>query len=396
MATPVFCCGFECGVANAHWALTGNTSFSTSTVRSGARSARIAPTASTTGQITRVISTNKIVLRAYLRFAVLPDQTHIIIGATDGSDNAGVVFNVSDSKLYAGSSSGLKGATGISITTGVWYRIDIYLDVSANPWVNKVKVDGVDCGDYNRATAATTLTSILLGYATAANARTFDAFFDDIIVSETLADYPIGAGHVNHFVPTADGTHNVIGASDFERSGTGTDITNATTTAYQLIDDVPLKSGVVSEYINLIAPPNATDYVEVVFGPAPGISTPTAAPRAVEALVAYASTSAGTNNLRLALNDNGTTNDVLNTTTGPGTTATYARKFYAAGPAGAWVIGGGGNGDFTDLRMRCFTSDAAPDPWWASAMIEAEFQEIAVIPNKIVQVNQAIKRASYY
>lgn len=277
--------------------------------------------------------------------------------------------------MYAGTGTTF-GATGVPVTTGQWYRIDTKIDVSANPWSVDVQVNGVACGNASRAIGAAPTNQISLGSNTV---QTFDIYFDDILVSQTLADYPLGAGSVNHFVPTSDGTHNVAGANDFEFSATGTDITNATTTAFQLIDDVPLKSGVVAEYINLIAPPNATDYVETVFGPAPGISTPTVAPRAVEVICAYASASAGTNNLRLALNDNGTTNDVLNTTTGPGTSATYVRKHYATPPTGgAWkVVSGAGN--FSNLRIRCLTNDAAPDPWFASAMIEAEFPYVSLV-----------------
>ena len=69
-----------------------------------------------------------------------------------------------------------------------------------------------------------------------------DVFWDDVLLSHTAADHPLGAGHANDFVPTADGTHNIAGTGDFQRTTTGTDILNATTTAYQLIDDVPLET----------------------------------------------------------------------------------------------------------------------------------------------------------
>lgn len=378
--TPVLCCGFECGVDTGHWTLGAAAAFDTGTVRSGARSLRIHPAAANAGQATSAVlaSSNLWVWCGYVRFASLPTSDIMLFELTSG---AGVGFRFSDSTIcaaYRVSTTVTFGATGVAVTTGAWYGVDVKVDNSANPWLMDAKVDGVACAQVTRATAASASTEVVCGVGVGAGNKTFDAYFDDVVASQTLADYPIGAGYVNHFVPTADGTHNIAGANDFERSATGTDITNAITTAFQLIDDVPLKSGVVSEYINLIAPPNATDYVEVVYGPAPGISTPTVAPRAVEVICAYASASAGTNNLRLALNDNGTTNDVLNTTTGPGTTATYARKHYATAPTGgAWTLSGAGN--FNNLRMRCLTNDAAPDPWFASTMVEAWFPYASLV-----------------
>lgn len=260
-----------------------------------------------------------------------------------------------------------------------------------NPWTTDIKVNGVSGAQATAALAAQTATAMILGVA---DTCTANINVDDFILSNTPGDYPIGDGYVNHFIPTSDGTHNVAGANDFERSATGTDIINSTTTAFQLIDDVPLKSGVVSEYINLIAPPNATDYVEIVFGPASGISTPILAPRAVEVICAYASSAAGTNNLRLALNDNGTTDDVFNANGGVGTTANYARKCYALAPTGgAWTVASGA-GNFNNIRLRCLTNDAAPDPWLASAMIEAEFM-MPPKGQKIIIV-QAVKRGAFW
>jgi hypothetical protein len=262
-----------------------------------------------------------------------------------------------------------------TMPTGQWVLVDMKLVIGNPTTTLDMQINGVAFGQAVRTAVPeiATLVGITLGTNSGA---ALDLYFDDVLQSHTAADYPLGAGKVEHFIPTADGTHNIAGAADFRRSATATDITNATTTAYQLIDDVPVKSGSISEYINLIAPPNATDYVEVVLGPAPGISTPTTAPRAVETIIAKAKgTGTGTNNLRIALNDNGTTNDIFNgDTTTASPTADFVRKHYADPPsvATAWTVVAG-NGNFNNVRMRCYSSDAAPDPWWASAMLEAEF-----------------------
>lgn len=376
--TAQMCCGYECGVSGngTHWSFSGagTKTFDTSVKRSGARSIQFNTSTNTAygGSNSGHASTTRHIGRFYINFSTIPSaDTRIASFGDNDSTGPCIRFKQSDSKIYAAIGTTL-GASGVAVTTGQWYLIDYDFNVNTGGSDScDGKVDGVALA---QATGTGTSTGDQRDDIGIHDNCTSVVYYDDVIFSDTAGDYPFGEGYINHFVPTSDGTHNVAGANDFERSATGTDIDNTTTTAFQLIDDVPLKSGVVAEYINLIAPPNATDYVEVVFGPAPGISTPTTAPRMIDVIVAYASASAGTNNIRLALNDNGSLDDTLNTNTGPGTTATYARKGYPDPPSAAtvWTVLSG-NGNFNNVRMRCFTSDAAPDPWWASAMIEAEF-----------------------
>lgn len=381
--TPTFCCGFECGVSGAHWTLAGTSSFDTGTVRSGARSLRCNPTAGTGSAVATALrdhysSGTRHIGRAYIYFATLPNADTIIIGMANSTTGPVIRFKQSDSNLYAAVGTTL-GASGVTVTTGQWYRLD--WDMNVNTSGNDLcdlRVNGTACGQAV-ATGLSSAPGAVTRFGITSGTITADLFFDDFVASSTAADYPIGAGYVNHFVPTADGTHNVAGANDFERTTTGTDIVNATTTAFQLVDDVPLDSGASVDWINMIAPPNATDYVECIFGPAPGITTPTAAPRTVEAIAGIHQAATTTGNMEIRINDNGTL-DTMYTATGVAgvTSVAYVAKGYAAGPAGAWVIGGGGNGDFTDLRVR-FGSPAAldvvPDQYFDCIMLEAEFAE---------------------
>lgn len=398
--TPIFCCGFECGVfissgsgvPGYHFYGGSSASISTTTVRSGLRSGRINGTNIVDGFSTEAFaaSSNITVFRFYIRFASLPSVTTSL--GVSGSGNPGVFFNATDSKIYPGryNAGAFLGTQGFSVTTGVWYRIDCRVNTSANPWAIDVSVDGTALTTYSPAIASQTSNAIYLGPV---NSATVDMYYDDVIVSQTSGDYPIGGGYVNHFIPTSDGTHNVAGSNDFERSGTGTDILNSTTDAYLLIQKEPLVT-TNTTYILLLAPPNATDYVECVFGNGTGVSTPTIAPRWVEAIVTFNEVTSGVNNIRLALNDNGTTSDIYNGDVG---NTNVAHKGWSDPPSAAtsWTLSSG-NGNFLNLRIRCYTSDAAPDPTFISAMLEAEFQEIVSIPNKIYQTNQSVKRASYY
>jgi hypothetical protein len=376
--TGVFCCGFECGrlgSAGLHWPTATNTSIDTGTVRSGARSYRVNPTAGTGSASPNGVSAAAItVMRFYVYFATLPSaDTFIAWVAGASTSRVGIAFKQSDSKLYCASgSSPAFGATGVTVTTGTWYRIDLTMDQTSGAKSVDAQVDGAALGQKTIATVSGNFPPSI----GVANTCTADVFFDDVAISNTSADYPIGVGFVNHFVPTSDGTHNVAGANQFERGTTGTDIDNSTTTAYQLVDDIPLDDTTpdADDYISAIAPANATDYVEVVIGPAPGISVPTNAPRHVEAIVATHQAATTTGNWRVALSDNGTTDDIGNFTGAGVTTIKYTRKAFAVPPTGgAWSLSGPGN--FNDLRMRFYSSDALPDQYWDAAMIEAEFQQ---------------------
>lgn len=384
MATPVFCCGFECGrLGNVgqHWNGAVGGLIDTTIKRSGARSCK----SDTNNIITRSFTGgNDTVFRGYVYFETLPTSDMNLFYVDASAVGYGFKFFVTDNSVrtFAGNSN---GASGTVVTTGQWYLLDCY--VSSGPGTTQTtqaKIDGV--------TIATATRSPFSGAATSSmgfRGGIFDvgtAYLDDVMMSLTAGDYPLGAGYINHFVPIADGTHNVAGANDFERGTTGTDIINSTTTAYQLIDDVPMDDTTpdTDDFINMIAPPNATDYTEHIFGPAPGIATPVAAPRAVEVAVAYHQAGTGNGNMELLLNDNGTTNAIVTLSGVAGTTTIrYSTKQYATGPAGAWVIGGGGNGDFTDLRIRFRSGavvDANPDQYFDCAMIEAEFQEPPIPP----------------
>lgn len=377
---PIFCCGGECGFASSiapHWIVnSGTPTFDTTTKRNGDRSIRFNVSASQASLRTvPLASSTRHVIKFYIRFTTLPsaDITFCCQGTSTSGPN--VRFKQSDSKIYAAVGTTL-GASGVSVTTGVWYRIDADFNINTGGSdLCDVKVDGTSCGQATATGLSAAETTVTFGVAGAS--VTADVYIDDTEISVTGADYPLGSGYVNHFTVTADGTHSIPGANQFERGNTGTDITNATTDAYTLADNVPLPSSAeAADNIAAIAPANATDYVECLFGPAPGISAPTTGPRCVDVLVGYHQSGTQSGNIRVAINDNGTTNDVLNLTAAGVTTIRYARKAYSDPPSAASVWNAnndGSNGDFRDLRMRLFSSDAAPDQFLDAIMIEASF-----------------------
>lgn len=376
--SPVFCCGFECGAGgtNAHWsALTSTLTYDAVTIRSGARSLRSHPTG-TAGSVTcQAAANDTYIIRFYIRFATLPSADTYICWAGSSGARVGVAFKNSDSKIYAATASVPSfGATGIAVTTGTWYRIDAKIIQTSGAKSCDVQVDGAAVGQ-KTSTDATAAGQILIGVSANTSA---DMYFEDFVVSNTGADYPWGAGFVNHFIPTADGTHNITSAGDFKVGAAGANITNATTDSYLLIDEVPLDDTTpdTNDYINFaLDSGGGAEYVEHVIGPASGVSTPAAGPRAVDVIYGYHAASTTSGNHTVKINDNGV-EDTVNAFSAAGQTTTrYARKQYANAPSdsNAWGVTSG-SGNFNNLKTRFgYSTDANPDQYLDCVMVEAEF-----------------------
>lgn len=381
--TPVWCCGGECGrlnngvlPQNQHWEQVdaAAATFETTIVRSGFRSIRHACTSpnSSRSNITFASSSQtRVVGVVYIYFVTLPSADTNLVRSSTTDVGPCVFFRQSDSKLYA-YVDGTRGASGVTVTTGQWYRVDF--DFNINTGGNDtcdIQVDGSACGQATAAGLGAGVTILRCGPA----GCTADVIFDDFVISNTGADYPIGAGYIHPFIPTADGTHNVTAGNFCKGSAPGTGITNATTDSYLLVDEVPLDDATpdANDFVTQIL--NATtEYVEHIFGPAATIPTPTAGPAAVEVCLTHHQNGSGSGASTFKLNDNGTENTILSLTGAGATSTRYARKHYALAPTGGAWTATSGAGNFNNLRHRFgYASDANPDQYFDGALIEAFF-----------------------
>lgn len=376
----------ECGVfgggaaANdGHWAIgAGTPTFSTTTVNNGARALRCNPSAATqyAYSIFNAAAQTRLVGRCYLRFATLPGASCDLISFGPSPFSGPLVtYNSPDTKIYA-AVGGTKGASGVTVTTGVWYRIDFDFNIATggNDTCD-VRVDGTACGQATATGWSAGQTEIDLG---ALSSATCDLFLDDVILSLTGADYPIGAGKVLAYVPDADGTHNV--GTDMDRGTTAaptgdTSISGSTTDAYQWVNGTPLLGGASNNtrLINMTAL-SSTHYAEVDFQ----ATAETAAPRAVEVITADRQDGTGSGSFQTKLNDNGTEDAIANYGSVAGvTTDRYVTKQYATMVGGgAWTLA-----RFNALKARFgYSTDANPDQFWRGIMIEAEFAVVTKAP----------------
>lgn len=372
--SPVFCCGFECGVSNAaHFTLGTNTSFVTSPVNGGGlRALRCnATTANTNAVAFLAASATRFVGRVYVYFTTLPSaDCSLVTTSSTLASGPSVRFKQSDSKLYAAVGTVL-GATGVVVTTGVWYRVDFDFNIqTAAVDFCDIQVDGTACGQATATGVSASTANFYVGGLT--GTPTHDIYFDDLVLSNTAADYPVGAGKVLSLVPAADGTHTfttthaILGTTGAPT--TGGNITSATTTAFGYVNARPVGGGVAdATRLWNQATAAAAEYAEVTIEQ----TTETSAPRAVEVLcIAREASSTGCNS-HFKVNDNGTEAVVYDMISPAGNSDEFKSLQFALMPADSagWTLA-----RFKALKLRWgYSSDATPDVYCRGWMVEAEF-----------------------
>lgn len=376
--TPTYICGAECGVgigtAGTHLPVTSGSkaiAFSTTVYRSpGARSFRFNPAAGQTcyGSIDTLLTAGYYyVVRAYIRFDTLPNSTITLIpfGVFLGN-YCGLAWDNATGQIRGWATGPIFSAGGVAPTVGRWYLVDMKIDAHANPWTIDVSIDGVALGQVTKATAASTFNSIIFGNTTAAIA---DYFLDDIVVTQTLADFPLGPGHVEPKSPNADGTHSFT-AGDFRYGDAGANVATSATDVNTYLDEVPVGSGTLaSDSIEQIVA-RTTAYIEVKFP-----TTTTRIPRGLEVLTAHHESGTGNHGQTHKLRDNnGATEDVFYVIANAAgsTSQRFARKCYATIPGGgAWT-----NTAFNNLVYRFgFSGDVNPIPKSDGVLLEVEFSD---------------------
>lgn len=376
MSSIVHVCGWECGLAiggtsDSHYQFAQNVSIST-TVTRGAHSARSLKIGNTgaASYMRRFAATSQTEYagRIYLYVEAWPTATmDVIQGTVAAGAKASIQVDSSTRELevqIGGDVNAVARPGAISLNT--WYRIDFAFFCGTNGYA-KMSVDGGTTYQSNTTQTATTFDN---GFrvGTSASDATFIAYVDDFTLSDAVADFPIGAGKVEGVVPNADGSHSFT-TGDFKYDNSGNVATNATDT-HIWVDDIPLGSTADFLTQNVI---NGSGFLEFAF------ASTSVAPRALQAIVQYATASTTTDNITFKLRDsNGGTEDNIfsgdpSTTASFTDTPDYKQKTYTTipGTANAWTINA-----YNGLRFRFgFSSDTNPVPGIHAVMLEVDFPE---------------------
>jgi hypothetical protein len=153
-------------------------------------------------------SSTIIVTRFAFRLASTPAATAGLFQITaDGGNN--MVFRWEQSSGGIRVDVGSSSATSAPISAGTWYYADVRFNAGANPRTVDWRLNGVAQTQVSSAETASYIRQLRVGGYVSGDAYT--ANYDDLIVSETSADYPIGDGKILASRPDGLGTHNTAG-----------------------------------------------------------------------------------------------------------------------------------------------------------------------------------------
>lgn len=215
----------------------------------------------------------------------------------------------------------------MAVTTGLWYLCDFKTDVSVDPHTMDLMVNGVAGAQTSIAAIPTGFTTAKFGAnSTSPTATNYTHYIDDIVLSTTLADYPIGDGKIVGLYANSDGTHNFDTAGDFTYENTTNVPTSATDTWGHVNSQLDTTIG---NFIAVNAASN-TEYLEWQFQ---NLGTNVQTINGLQVSMASHASGGAANKQTLRLNDNGTLSDVCTDLDQSQVTICYHTKQYTTAPS---------------------------------------------------------------
>jgi hypothetical protein len=214
-----------------------------------------------------------LVTRLFVYFDVLPTVTAIALFSGEGPNESSFGFDPTTGQFATRIQSNSWVSGGPVVATGKWYRIDLKQTCNANPNTIDWQVDGAAQVQNSAGFAASSWTEFRIGAGTNGVNSTCTVYIDELAVSVTGADYPIGDGRIIGYSPTADGAHSfTLGDFQYENS---VNVGVGAVDVFSHVDEVPLTS--VADFIKQVVI-RAAGYVAVNFP----LSAETVDPRGVE------------------------------------------------------------------------------------------------------------------
>jgi hypothetical protein len=291
------------------------------------------------------------VVRIYVRLAALPAANVnelLILDAAAGNDLR-LGYQAISQKLTLRFANAAVTLASSTVAAGTWYRLDLRLIASTNPRTASWQIDGVaQAAVTGAAGAASTVSTLRLGSTVAADV--FTANYDDVVISATSADYPIGAGTVVGLRPDGMGVNNT--PTSF-RNDDGT-VLDANT--FTRLDDSPMTS--LADYVRQQTI-GVTNYAEVTFS-----NTGASCVVGVSGLLAQHAAGTAVDNGKTSIFDGGTERIVFSGDMSV-TPITY-RSVIIAPAAAPWTPAA-----VNGLTGRIgYSSDVTPNPYWDGLLLE--------------------------
>ncbi len=360
--SPILITGFEAGAVSSDGgglfsSISGTDLVSDATVvRSGGRSLRIADPSNSRDYVTLPAAGAAIVARVYLRLDTLPakDVTELMVLDAARGNDLRLGYQASTQRLILRFANRAPAVADTTIAPRTWVRVDLRLTANENPRTATWQLDGVTQPDISATGGGTTVRYLRLG----SNVKrdTYTANYDDVMISATPADYPIGEGAVLPLRP--DG----MGTSDTPDSFHQDDGSAVDADTYRRLDDDPT-DGLADYVAQDVA--GASSYLELTLA-----DTTEKCIVGVSGLVAYHAAAAGRDQGATRLVDGGTERIVYSGD------MSETRLFYRSAmvpPTGAWT-----KAAVNALVARIgYSTDIKPVPYWDALLVEIATGESA-------------------
>lgn len=192
-----------------------------------------------------------LVVSFWFRFPTLPSGNATIFEdfGTAGGNDAFIRYNGSSGIL-----EGIFGATvvsGPSISANTWYQVDALVRHDTNPHTMDWRVDGAAQTQVSLSAAAEDI--FRSGWGNSSGSQTSTLHVDDVVVSTTAADYPLGGHKVVQLIPDTGGTATQIGTANatarFTANGT-LDTTFSSANILAALSEVPPTIGATASGIH--------------------------------------------------------------------------------------------------------------------------------------------------
>lgn len=265
-----------------------------------------------------------------------------------------ICFDPADQKVYGRfTSDGPKA--NVVLAQDTWYRIDFKGDVSANPSKIDLQVNGVAAAQTTFAQAATYFQGLVLGLIEISpTISSGEIYIDDVILSVTSAQYPIGSEKVTKLSPNAEGTHN---SGTVIKDQAGNVINGTTYTANDKLNSIPI--GDATKYIEQTGT-GTGNYAEVGFG-----DTAETTIYGVMAFLAYKSANTQSNNGQARIRDGAGQETTIYSGDMSETSNQYKSKLVTV-PVAGWS-----QTTVNALLGRVgYSSDANPVPYWLDVVLQ--------------------------
>lgn len=139
------------------------------------------------------------------------------------------------------------------LQANTWYRIEIKANTGTNPITAEWRIDGAAQTSISKAETGGAIGTIHFGTANSTDSAAWTAYYDDIVHSKSLSDYPFGDLHVSVMRPNANGTH--VNPTHFQHE----DSTPIDASTWTWIDDATMFGG-TDEFVQVTA--GTSSYLE--------------------------------------------------------------------------------------------------------------------------------------